>query len=279
MVKTKVLAAGLGAIVIWGAIPVLVKVTLNTIPVSEYLFFRFLIGSLIILPWLSGIIKKRRAMSTLLWAVLALDLFGNYFFQTLAMQGLPASWYIVIFALNPVLALVLLRTKLDRALRIALGAAFGGTILFVNTSDAGPSPWMLFCIVVGMLTWVIYTLVIRKFQRVFSDPEITAVTQALSLVSMSVLWAVKGFPHQPVDTAGLVGITVLGAFTPLAYFMFSYALRRMPIFGVSSQYLEPVVGLWLAHIVFGESLNLRQWLGVIVIVISTVALAKRVEVE
>lgn len=273
MKRVQVLAAGILAVFIWSSIPVLVKLTLTSIGVAQYLLLRFGIGLLATTPWLAGVWRKRGAMPAWWWGLLALDLLANYYFQSLAMQGLPASWYIVIFSLNPILALLLLRVRLNRPATIALLCAFAGTLVFVRSGESVRFQDGLF-IAIGMLTWVFYTVMIAKLQSKLSDREITGVTQLLSFVAVLGLWLALGAPWSAVDTTGQVAIAILGLSSPLAYFLFSVALRELPIFGVASQYLEPVFGMILAFLVFQERQTPWQLVGAAVIILAMIYLSR-----
>lgn len=276
MTQFRVIAAGLLAVFIWGAIPVAVKLTLSTLSVSQYLFLRFAMGLVIMTPWLRLVMRKRVSFNLWWWIALTLDLGANYFFQTLAMQGMPASWYIVIFALNPILALVVLRVRLTKRVWLSVAVATLGTLLFTQTGDFSTPIRTLdvVCIVIGMLTWVFYTLIVSKLQKHYSDVEITAVTQFLSFVAVVVIWGASGFPFVGLQGEGLGGVLFLGLCTPAAYFLFSYALRYMPAFGVASQYMEPVFGVALAYLVFGETLTLAQSAGAVGIIAATAFMSK-----
>lgn len=106
--------AGILAVIIWAAIPALVKFGSTSSNLSFLLLLRFLIASLLFLPVSVAIWKKIKKSDVPLLITISLVLGANFYFQGLAMQDLPASWYVVIFSLNPIFALIGLKTKLTR---------------------------------------------------------------------------------------------------------------------------------------------------------------------
>jgi len=279
--RTPVLLAGLTSILIWAAIPVVVKLTLEGLDVSYYIFLRFAVGFLIFVWWTPAVFRRFHRVPLKYWLALSADLAANYYFQTRAMEGLPASWYIVIFALNPILALMFLRIRWTRSLAIGVGLATLGTLLFLRSSELTvvASPWLYVYLTIGMLTWVIYTVLVVAFQKVYSDLDITAVTHLLSFIALGAVWVAKGAVIEPVSLKTWMGVLFLGAFTPLAYVLFFYALRHLPTFGIVSQYLEPVFGVGFSVLVFHESIGLFQAIGAGLIIVATVSVSKQLPVS
>lgn len=100
-----------------------------------------------------------------------------------------------------------------------------------------------------------------QLQQVFSDVEVTALTSFVGLGSAVLSLSVTGFDNLNFQTVGLISSGILGIIFPLAYYLFSVAIRHKPAFGVISQYLEPVFGVAIAYIFLGEGLQSFQILG------------------
>ena len=126
-------------------------------------------------------------------------------------------------------------------------------------------------VTIGMLTWVVYTLLARKFHTIYSNSEVTALTQFAALAACVVIWIFHGLPNTELSTTHKMAVFALGALTPLAYFGFNSCLRTLPRFGVVSQYLEPVFGIAIGIAFFNESLTLSQALGSFLIVLGSAA--------
>jgi drug/metabolite transporter (DMT)-like permease len=269
MKNIKSILAGTLAVFLWAAIPALVKTGTTEENLSLLLVARFLISSLIFLPLLKRVCSKISQIPIRHSVLLAVILGANYYFQGLAMHLVPASWYVVIFSLNPIIAVFLLKIPLNTRKWIGFGLAFLGTALFtMGQMESAPVKALIF-ITIGMLTWVLYTQSIQKFQAVFNDVESSAVTQFFSLIACSLIWLGHGFPVQNLGTAEWSSLAILGLTTPLAYYCFSYCLRKTPAFGVVSQYLEPVFGVLIGVIFFHETLGVPQILGASAIVLGS----------
>lgn len=259
--------AGTFAVLIWAAIPALVKTGSTGSNLSLLLMLRFLIASFLFLPIARSIWRKLNKPDLKILFAMSVVLGANFFFQGIAMQNLPASWYVVIFSLNPVLALIGVKTKMTSKILINIFLMLLGTVLFIDFKQVANSHLSLsFAYVfVGMLTWVSYTLLLTKIQKKFTDYEVTGLTQQLALISCFVIWLLCGHPTDLI--AGQIpSIISLGVLTPLAYFLFSYCLRRNPAFGILSQYLEPVFGVLIGYLFLNESLSYVQIIGALLIV-------------
>ena len=266
----KAVFAGILAIILWGAIPALVKVGAGTLPISFLLLLRFTISFLLVLPIILKTSDRFKLIDKTTWAGLLIVLGANYFFQALAMVELPISWYVVIFSLNPVLALLSLRLKINLKSWMACGVAAISTFVFVRADEfAGHITALgVISLVVGMLTWVGYTYIAKRLQGLFNDGEVTAITQMISMLSVLIMWLGQGTPVVPLSSEAFISVLVLGITSPLAYWSFSYSLRYIPVFCIMSQYLEPVVGLLLGFFYFNEVLGTQQLVGSTLLILS-----------
>lgn len=266
--KIKSILAGVFAVLIWSLIPAFVKIGSNESNLSFLLVGRFLIASFIFLPLLKSVVLKHFLISFSKWLILAFILGANYFFQGHAMEALPASWYLIVFSLNPLLALFLMKTIWSRRLIFGILMSLAGTLMFVKsiTLDHQISTATMIYMFLGMLTWVFYTVHIRHFQKTYSDTEIAGLTQFVSLIAVIFIWSFQGFPTQQLTLTEFGPLVALGVTTPIAYFLFSYCLRHTPVFGLLSQYLEPVFGVLIGYLFFKEVLSIQSLVGAGIII-------------
>jgi O-acetylserine/cysteine efflux transporter len=274
--RAHAILAGIVAIVFWAALPVLVKVGLAEIGIPLLLLGRFVIGAIPALPFLSRLLRKGRQIQATDWLWLGVVLGANYYLQARAVAELPASFYIVVFALNPMLSLLVIGTRMTPRILGPIALAAIGTLGFANgDSLTGRVAWpaMLF-LVGGMLSWVFYTLLLTRLQKVYDDFDATLVTQLVSLTAVSAIWLGAGAPWTPLGlpTVGLLALLGIGSF--LAYLCFSFSLRHFRVFGVASQYLEPVIGLLLAWAVLGERISVQQWCSTAIIFAALIWLSR-----
>jgi len=275
--RLKGILAGSGSVLIWSLAPLVIKRGVEGLPILFYLFFRFLLSTTLLLPWARSVFARRRSLPARDWLLLTLILGANYSLQTWALEGLPASWYIAVFSLHPLLALAGLRVRFSAALGAAIALSIAGAGLFVGMANVADPPslgaWL--ALFGGMLTWVLYTLVIRRFQRVYSDVEVTALTTFLSFVFFAAAWAATGFAFVGLTEAHFAAIGGAGLLLPVAFFLFSVSLRETPVFCVMSQYLEPVIGLLGAVIFLGEGMTPAQVGGGLLILAGTLWASRR----
>jgi len=271
--KIKPISMGLLAVALWAAIPAFVKIgsTAETLPFL--LVLRFLISSLLFVPFLPQIWRKRRGTPLRWFLLMSLCLGANFFFQGLAMIKLPVSWYLIIFSLNPLFALILMGIQIRRRSFIGVTLAIAGTLLFVDSKEIHSNYGILpiIYVTIGMMTWVVYTLLARKFHVAYSNSEVTALTQFAALAACAVIWVFHGLPIAELNATHKMAVFALGVSTPLAYFGFNSCLRMLPRFGVVSQYLEPVFGVAIGIAFFNESLTLSQALGSFLIILGSTA--------
>lgn len=265
---------GLTAVFIWSALPAFVKVgsTASTLPFL--LVCRFFLASTVFIPKISSLTKKFSRIGIQWWCLLSLILGANYYFQGLAMIELPVSWYLIIFCLNPLLSLIFIGIQFDKRLLFSVALSLIGTLAFVQPSEIlkmqSFKPFLY--ITIGMFTWVAYTVLIKKFQKVYSDIETTAITQFVSLAACFSIWCFNGLRLTSLNRSEIISIVLLGISTPIAYFGFNACLRQLPKFSIVSQYLEPVFGIFIGLIFFEESLSLIQFLGASMIIFGTISL-------
>jgi len=274
MTNIKSILAGILAVFLWAAIPALVKTGTNEENLTLLLVIRFVISSLIFLPLLKTVVSRLDQIPKKQIILLTCVLGANYYFQGLAMHLVPASWYVVIFSLNPILALLMMKVRLSSRKWFGIALAFLGTLMF-TVGQIQTAPWQaLVFITIGMLTWVLYTQIIQKFQNVYADVESSAVTQFLSLGACLLIWLGHGVPIQALAPQQWSSLIVLGLTTPLAYYCFSYCLRKTPAFGIVSQYLEPVFGVFIGVLFFHETLTLLQIAGATAITLGSLQVEK-----
>jgi len=274
--KAKSILLGLFAVGLWSAIPAFVKTGSDAESLPFLLTLRFLLASVFFITLVPKLIRLVPRVQTKYWIILLVSLGANFYFQGLAMIHLPVSWYLVIFCLNPALALFFIGVKFNRKLVIGLLMSMIGTFLFLDwkevTGSYGPLPFLF--LTIGMLTWVAYTVLVKKFQTVYSSLEVTGITQILSLMACTFIWLADGaFFKIPTQAEG-VSILALGILTPLAYFGFTACLRTLPRFSIVAQYLEPIFGFAIGVMFFNESLTVAQIAGSMMIVFGSVAIEK-----
>lgn len=250
------------SMIIWGGVPTMIKLALTQIDVSSFIVLRFMISSILLLPVLGSITRKIKLISLPTWLAFAVTVAVMFYSQTWAIGAVSVSWYVVLFSITPALIAVFLRYKMSWKTILCVGLLGVSLFLFISTdrSDAQWSWLGLGAVFIGILSWVIYSVLIKKLHVAFNDVQITALTCYIAAIVNIGIWVMQGahsllnLSFNAYKLSALTGILL-----PLAFFCYSFAMRRVPRFAIFGQYFEPVFGLVIAVIVLGRSLSILQY--------------------
>lgn len=184
-----------------------------------------------------------------------------------------ASHLVLILSAAPIGTLLLNRV-LDRSGRlsgrslVATTVSLLGIVIMVplDLTNEGASLKGDLLGVAAMLAFSLYTIGIKRYGKGFTSMQINLNGMLAGLVFLWVVSAAVGNPFLPASFNGIgrwSGILYLGLFsTGLAYFLYSWAISKLPMARVLSFiYLQPVVGVSISLIGLDEPLTLRLVLG------------------
>ncbi len=202
-------------------------------------FFALLFVAAYLLP--GGVAATVGAIQPLLVALLASRLVGERFTVTRLVAGIAGLTGVALLVLQA-------EAKLDAA---GVAAAIGGAA----SMAAG--------------------VVLAKRWRSEHPPLVTTAWQltAGGIVLVPVLLLVEGLPAEPLTAVNVAGFVYLGLVgTALAYALWFRGIRALPVGSTAFLgLLSPVVAVLLGWVVLGEGLSPGQWLGMLVIFASLVA--------
>jgi drug/metabolite transporter (DMT)-like permease len=207
----------------------------------------------------------------------------SYALSLLGLASITASLSVLLWALEPLLILVLaawlLRERITPTLVVLSLAAVAGMLLVINQPDSTGSPIGIALTVAGVACCAIYTVVTRRWlpssdstaQVVFSQ-QVHALGFAFVLVVA--LWLLGGAvaPNavSPIGWASAIGSGFL--YYGMAYWLYLTGLRRAPAsIASASFYLIPIFGVAGGFLFLGERFEPSQWVGV-AIVLASIAL-------
>ncbi|MCW5590142.1 MAG: DMT family transporter [Legionellales bacterium] len=269
--------AALFAVSVWGGMPVLVKMALKGISVPGFIALRFGFSSLLLLPCLKSVIKKLGDLNSRDLILFILVISVMFFSQTWAMDEIPVSWYVVIFSLTPVLMAVCLRYKMQWPAIVALLVIMISLYLFMSFKeqyDVLTIPAII-ALVLGMLSWVFYSVLINKLHTVYNDLQVTTLTCYIAAIVNGLIWILFFRSHlSEINLSACLIAACVGAIVPCAFFCYSFAMRHQKLFAIYSQYLEPVLGLLLAALVFKDALSLLQYCCVVFILSGVIVVTR-----
>jgi drug/metabolite transporter (DMT)-like permease len=210
----------------------------------------------------------------------------SYALGLLGLVSITASLAVLIWALEPLLILLMaawfLRERLGVALiALSLVAAAGVGLVVYDPASAGSLLGVALTFA-GVVCCAIYTTAARRWLvDAQQTASIVSAQQAYALGFALVIavstWAAGGavWPTSPsaIGLASAAGSGVL--YYGLAYWMYLWALRRMPAsIAAASFYLIPVFGLVASFAVLGERLTTLQSIGAGIVLVAVLGIAR-----
>lgn len=281
--------------VIWGVAPPVIKYTLRFVSPMSFLFFRFLIASLIIIvPTIIRIKKiklsKKDWLAYLFLGFLCAPL--NLILLFLGIEKTTAIDASLISIISPILVVVggalLLREKVTKIERIGIFITVIGTFLtifqplFDIKTNVGLNIEGNLLVLAGTLVWVVFTLLAKKYRHL--DPFIlSSLSFCVGLFTLLIFFVFPFFIsnfHLPISSfsfpishfslppAALPGILFMAIFSSVvAYFAYVYGLSKIEASEATIfTYLQPIFAIPISVIFLGEKITLPFFLGALLIV-------------
>nr|WP_213281286.1 EamA family transporter RarD [Cellulomonas hominis] len=265
------LAAGLGAYLLWGVLPLYFEL-LKPSGAVEVVAHRVL-WSLIFCAVVLSVTRTWRAFATVLRTRRTMGLIAT------AAVLLAVNWLTFVFAalgghvvdaalgyfINPLvtvaLAVVVLRERLRRLQWVALG--FGVLAVVVITVGLGTLPWVALTLAGS---FGVYGLLKNRVGRsVAAAPGLAAETLVLAPVSAVYLIWLQGTGDGTFTGGGgwhALALAGTGVATALPLLLFGEAARRLPLSVVGMlQYLAPVLQFAIGVLVLHETMPPARWWG------------------
>lgn len=207
-----------------------------------------------------------------------------YALGLIGLTTITASMSVLLWALEPVVILLLaalvLREHVPAPLAASVAVAIAGVLIVVYQPGVSGDVTGITLTLVSIGCCAVYTVLTRRLMLDDSSLSVVLAQQAAALVFALVLVTVVGVAGGPgweldgVPVAVLVGAAASGVlYYGLGFWFFLTGLRQVPAsYAGSFLPLIPVFGVAAGYLV-GERLEPRQWLGAVVIVAATVALA------
>ena len=249
------LALSLGAVFMWGLLPIALSGLLEQMGALTITWYRFVVaGVVLVIPvlrsrGLAPVAGGGRHVVGLL-AIAAAGLVANYVLYVLSLNFVSPSAAQIIIQLAPMClllgSLLVFRERLVVIQRVGLGLLFVGLLLFFNEDlpalGSGRSPLLagLALLLGAAVTWACYALAQKQLLRTLSSSSIMMVIYLVSAVAL--LPFARPAQVASLDAAGLVLLVFLALNTLAAYGCFSEALQHLEASRVSVVLaLTPVV--------------------------------------
>lgn len=252
-----------------GAAQPVIKIGLASIPPLSFVFFRFLIAGLIVLPFFF-----KRDLLKSFWKLFPLSILGtlNIIFAVLGIQRTAATIGQLLYAGVPILTVlfvfVLFKEKLtnNKVLGILVGFLGVASITLLPIFEKGNKfsgdllgNILLAC---GVVSWSLYVVYSKKALEKFSPLTITGVFIWTTCIIAFPFFIVELLAHpgwwKSLTFSSLLAIGYSSIFTTVVTFILGqYAIKHGGSVLASLQfYLLPVVAYLSASFLLGEQLTL-----------------------
>ena len=211
-----------------------------------------------------------------------------YALSLLGLVHISASLSVLLWALEPLLILVLARRLLDERFGVLLAGlsltAVAGMVLVAYEPDSSGHWLGVALTVAGVACCAVYTIIARRWiRKADSTIEVVVGQQqyafGFAIVLVLAAWVVGGGGSWPagVSVAAWLSAVVSGfLYYGAAYWFYLSALRRVPAaYAAVCFYLIPVFGVAAGVGLLGERLDERQWIGVTIVLVAVAAIAWR----
>jgi probable blue pigment (indigoidine) exporter len=206
----------------------------------------------------------------------------SYALSLLGLARITASLSVLLWALEPVLILMLARgvlgDRLTRGRALAVTAALAGVVLIVWQGGAVGDAGGVALTVAGVGACAVYTVLCRKLLTDDAALPVVLVQQASALVFAVALYAVATpalatAPLGQISGRAWASAIVSGILYYAVAFCFYLAGLKQVAAGTAGVYLTliPVFGVTAAYLLLGEELTRRQWLGAGIVLVAVVA--------
>ncbi|MEX0609433.1 MAG: DMT family transporter [Balneolaceae bacterium] len=263
--------------IVWALNFSIVKISLQEMDPHSFNALRFIFATAFL--WVAA--HKRgyslKVKKEDFWKLVGIGIVGNLFYQLLFIIGLNytlAANAAVMLGTIPIWVALLSQFFTDEKLTtfkaIGVFLAFAG-VIFIITGGNNPISLESDTFVGNLITlaaalcWAIYTILSRKYLKVYSPLQYSAFMSVVGLITLSMV----GLPFMvqmewsSVTIVGFGGVFYSGALSVgLAYIIWNNGIKKIGAVRTAAyQNLVPVLGLIFGLVLLGEELTLLQYIG------------------
>ncbi len=286
--RRQALFALLGAALIWSTSFVTTKIALTDVPPLTLGALRFIIAA--VLLGLLGLVTRgieyapRKDIAQLSLGGL-LGITAYFALQNIGVQLSSAADATLLVASYPAITMLieslLLHTRIAPLRFVGVAVTFVGVYLVVQqTSGAGSAGHLLgdLLLLLTGLVWALYNFVTRDIVQRYSMLTVIFWQTIAGAIAFIPLALIESQSWRAISAGSALSVVYMGVFCSIiAFLLYARGLKTLDAgSAVSLMNLVPVFGLALAAVGLGESINLAQ-VGGGIIVIAGVALTVQVK--
>jgi drug/metabolite transporter (DMT)-like permease len=276
------------SVIFWGYSFISTKELLKVLPPISIAFFRQIIASTTLIVWLL-ITKSFSKITYKHFFVIAISGFFGivlYFvFENTGLMYTSASNASMIVAAVPIFTLLsevlFYKLKINVKMIFCIVLSIIGVYLVITVTgklDFSSSMFKGNLLMLGaMIAWVIYTIINKGLSTKYSSLLMTAYQSIISIFIFIPFIIPEAGSWKKLTLVPLLNLLYLGVFcSAFAYFFYNYAVKRIgPTISSAFLNLIPVVSVFFACLILGESLYLIQIAGMILIMLSLYLLSRK----
>lgn len=269
---------------IWGAVFVVAKITLEEFPPMSLAFLRFALASLLLAPFLLTQTKKIKIDKEDLPKLIANGVFIVTLNIAFFFEGIKKTTAIDASVLSltiPLLSVILgwwvLKEKILKINIAGICLGLAGALIIVGLPQlliGKESAQVLIgniLIIISSVAWVIGAVIVKPLLTKYSSLVVTSIAFLVGTITF-ILPAAFEYVQNPswVDRVSILGILGLAFMVLLssisAYFLFEWSLAKTSLASANLfNYIEPFVATFLGVTILGETITPLFWVGAILI--------------
>ena len=271
----------LAVTIIWSSTFVIVKIGLETLGPLTIAGLRYLIGALVLLPFMLLQKSQRKPITRNLWLRLILIGISSYTIANGALfwglQFIPATTGSFLLSMMPLFVLVggavFLKELPTRWQLFGVVLSLLGSGLFFSSGlDVGETRGM-WIVVIGLFGFMSFILIGRGVAREKILDTLTLTTLPLFIggaVTIILALFLEGIPQ--FTRIGLLVVLWLAVInTALGYLLYNHALRELTALEMNTiMNLSPLMTALLSWLILGDKLESIQLIGMIVVIVGVI---------
>ncbi|HBT49327.1 MAG: Permeases of the drug/metabolite transporter (DMT) superfamily [Caldanaerobacter subterraneus] len=251
---------------IWGSTFIIVKNAIQSLPVYNFLFIRFLLAFLLLAAIFYKKLKKIDKSTLMAASLIGTMLFLGYAFQTMGLLYTTASksGFITGFSvvLVPILEAILLKRKPNKAATVGVVLAFIGLILLTTNIDLSINIGD-FLTLLCAFAFAMHIVLISKYASKMDTYLLATIQIGMVALLSGIVSLIFEKPFIPTSLDVWGAIIITGVFATAFAFVaqntmqaYTTATHTALIFS-----LEPVFAALAAYLIAGETMSIRAIIG------------------
>ena len=279
-----------------GGIPTFAKMALEVFPTFTFVFLRFVIAALVLMPF---IVKKRLQISKkelLHIALISLLGTGNVVFFAFGVKHTSATVSQLLFAVVPIIAVIasmlILKTTISKQKIIGMLLGLVGVIIIIlvpairsNNNGMGTVVGNIL-VLTAVTSYALYTVLSKSLQQKFSPLVLTTIMVITTILIQSLLIPTEISKYNDVigkiTFQSIFGLIYVGSVGTALYFLLYQRVIKQanPVTASMIFYLQPIFTFIWSFILLGERLTLSLIIGSVFILIgASVVTRKEAEIN